>query len=400
MRKYYRMAKAIQADEDQKESGMNTIKFLLVTILAFSLILNSSCKKQETEWEGTIGTKDGVTIVKNPRHPMHSESVLDLREDLVIKGSEEAEEQMFQNINTLDVDEEGNMYILDELAGNIKVFDRNGNFTKSIGRKGQGPGEFGMPISHILTQQNQIIVNDMGQRKVQYFDMEGNYQKEFSIADKFLFFGPMVTSDGDLVVTYTIPQEKPLTILQKFNPEFQAVLTFASVEMDTPPVINIFVARSLTSLRWVVTYNDDIIWGDIKNPAYELRFHDTDGTLKKIITRDYDPIPITTEDRNRLMEETFGDNPADQWDIRFPDSYPPFSGFSFDDLGHLFVKRYEKETDETGNLFDIFDSEGKYVAQMRFKMNPMIWKNGHMYTIEEDEGGFKIVKRYKVNWKI
>jgi len=88
---------------------MNTIKFLLATILAFGLILNSACKKQETAWEGTIETKDGVTIVKNPKHPMHSESVLELREDLVIKGSEEAEEQMFQNINTLDVDEEGNM---------------------------------------------------------------------------------------------------------------------------------------------------------------------------------------------------------------------------------------------------------------------------------------------------
>jgi hypothetical protein len=394
------MDKAIKADEDHKENGMNTMKFLAASIISFSLILSSACKKQETAWQGTIETKDGVTIVNNPKYPVHSEPILELREDLVIKGSEETEEQMFQDINTLDVDAEGNVFILDEQAGNIKVFDHNGNFTKCIGRKGQGPGEFGMPISHILTQQNQIIVNDMGQRKVQYFDMEGNYLKEFSIADKFLFFGPMVTSDGDLVVTYTIPQEKPVTTLQKFNPEFQPILTFASIEMDTPPVINIFVARSLTSLRWIVTYNDEIIWADIKNPTYELRFHGTDGTLRKTITKDYDPIPITTDDRNRLMDETFGDNPTDQWDIRFPDHYPPFSGFSFDDLGHLFVKRYEKKTDEAGNLFDIFDSEGKYIAQMRFKMNPMIWKNGYMYTIEEDDEGLKIVKRYKVTWKI
>jgi hypothetical protein len=240
----------------------------------------------------------------------------------------------------------------------------------------------------------------MGQRKVQYFDMEGNYLKEFSIADKFLFFGPMVISNGDLIVTYTIPQEKPVTVLQKFDPEFQPILTIASVPMDTPPVINIFVARSLTSLRWVVTYEDEILWADIKNPEYELRFHDTDGKLKRIITRDYDPISITTEDRERLMDETFGANPTDQWDIRFPDHYPPFSGFSFDDLGHLFVKRYEKDKDEAGNLFDIFDSEGKYIARIRLKMNPMIWKKDHMYTIEEDAEGFRIVKRYKVKWEI
>jgi len=379
---------------------MNIIKWLVTAAFSFGLILGIACQKQKTSWKGTIETKDGATIVKNTKYPIYDDPVLELAEDLVIKGSEEIEEQMFQNINTLDVDEEGHLYILDEQAGNIKVFDASGSFQKTIGRKGQGPGEFGMPISLFLSQQNQIIVNDMGQRKVQYFDKEGNYLKEFSIADKFLFFGPMVTSNGDLIVTYTIPQEKPATVLQKFNPKFESILTFTSIPMDIPPVINIFVARSLTSLRWAVTYNDEIIWADIKNPEYELRFHDTDGKLKRIITRDYDPISITTDDKDRLMEQTFGDNPTDQWDVRFPDNYPPFLGFSFDDLGHLFIKRYDQEADEVGNLYDIFDSGGKYIAQMLFKMNPMIWKKGHMYTIEEDEEGFKVVKRYKVNWKI
>jgi len=365
---------------------MNIIKWLVTAAFSFGLILGIACQKQKTSWKGTIETKDGATIVKNTKYPIYDDPVLELAEDLVIKGSEEIEEQMFQNINTLDVDEEGHLYILDEQAGNIKVFDASGSFQKTIGRKRQGPGEFGMPISLFLSQQNQIIVNDMGQRKVQYFDKEGNYLKEFSIADKFLFFGPMVTSNGDLIVTYTIPQEKPATVLQKFNPKFESILTFTSIPMDIPPVINIFVARSLTSLRWAVTYNDEIIWADIKNPEYELRFHDTDGKLKRIITRDYDPISITTDDKDRLMEQTFGD--------------PPFLGFSFDDLGHLFIKRYDQEADEVGNLYDIFDSGGKYIAQMLFKMNPMIWKKGHMYTIEEDEEGFKVVKRYKVNWKI
>lgn len=387
--------------DDQKENGMNTIKYLATAVFAIGLILGIGCEKQETAWNGTIETENGVSIIKNPKEPMYGEPVLELTEDLVIKGSEETDEQMFQSINTLDVGDQGYLFILDEQAGNIKVFDHNGNFRKTIGRKGQGPGEFGMPISVFLSQQNQIIVNDMGQRKIQYFDRDGNYLKEFSIADKFLFFGPMVTSKGDLVATYTIPQEEPVTVLQKFNPEFESLLSFASIPLNPPPVLNIFIARSLTSLRWALTYTDEIIWGDINNPEYELRCHDSDGKLTRIITKDYDPLPITAEDRDRLMEETFGDSPTrDQWDIRFPNNFPPFSGFSFNDLGHLFVKRYEKEKHEGGNLYDIFDAEGKYIAQMRFKMNPMIWKKGFMYSIEDDTEGFRVVKRYKVNWKI
>jgi hypothetical protein len=359
-----------------------------------------ACGNGKQEWKGTIETKEGIITVKNPREPMYSDPVLELTEDMIIRGNEELEEQMFQSINTLDVDEQGNFFILDEQAGNIKVFDVKGIFVKTIGRKGQGPGEFGMPISLFLSKQGHIIVNDMGQRKIQYFDMDGNYLKEFSIADKFLFFGPVVTSGGELIVTYTIPQEKPVTVLQKLDPEFEPILTFTSLSMDTPPVLNIFVARSLTSLRWTLTYFDEIIWADIKNPEYELRFHDVDGELKKIITGDYDPISITSDDKDRLLKETFGDNPTDQWEIRFPDNYPPFSGFSFDDTGNLFVKRYEKETHKEGGLYDIFDAEGKYIAQMRFKMNPMIWKKRNMYTIEDDTEGFKVVKRYKVSWKI
>ena len=175
---------------------MTALKWFFVPMLAGSLVLGISCGKQEVEWDGTIETKDGAIIVNNPEEPIFKDPVVELMEDLEIKGSGEIEEQMFQSINTLDVDPAGNMYILDEQAGNIKIFDSSGNFQKTIGRKGQGPGEFGLPISLFLTRQNQIIVNDMGQRKIQFFDKEGNYLKEYSIAERFLFFGPMVTANG------------------------------------------------------------------------------------------------------------------------------------------------------------------------------------------------------------
>jgi hypothetical protein len=364
-------------------------------------LICAGCQKKTPHWKGIIEIEDGVTVVKNSMEPIYKEPVLELQEDLTVKGSEDIEEQMFQNINTLGIDDEGNLYILDELAGNIKVFDQKGDFLKTIGKKGQGPGELGMPISLAITPNQNIIVNDMGQRKILFFDKEGNYLKQFSIADKFLFFGPMVTSTGDLIASHTIPQDNPVTELTKFNQELEPLLTFTSIPVDKPPAVNIFVARSLSSLRWTLTDNDEIIWGDIKNPEYELYVHNQDGTLIKKITRNYDPLPITAEDKDKLIEETFGQSSMrDQWDVRFPDTYPPYMGFSTDDEGHILVRRYEKQENEQGGLVDIFDSDGRYMAQVRLKMNPLIFKKGHMYTIEEDEEGFRVVKRYKVNWNM
>lgn len=382
------------------ELGMKKNAFILGIFLFFGLILFSRCAKNETAWEGMVFKEDGVTVVQNPKEPIYDGSVLEFQEDLAISGSREEEEQMFQNIHTLDIDEEGSFYILDEQAANIKVFDRSGNFLKTIGRKGQGPGEFGLPISLDITPDQHILVNEMGQRKLLFFDLEGNFLKQISIADMFLFFGPMIASDGHLVATHTVPSEKPLSFLKKFSPDLEPILTFASAYMERPPKADMFVALHLTRLLWTLCPDDTIVWADIKNPDYVLHVQNLDGVLLTKITKEYDPIPITSEDRERLMDKAFGDNTTrDQWEVRFPDAYPPFMGFSSDREGHLFVRRYEKDESTEGGLFDIFDANGRYMASQRFKMNPLIWEKGLMYAIEDDEGGFNIVKRYIVKWK-
>jgi hypothetical protein len=374
------------------------VLFLSILIF-FGLILSFACARHEAAWKGTIFTEDGVTVVKNPKEPIYDKPVLELREDLTISGSGEDEKQMFQSIHTLDIDMEGNIYILDEQAANIKVFDQNGKFLKTMGRKGQGPGEFGLPISLAITPDQHILVNEMGQRKLLFLDREGHFLKQISIADMFLFLGPMISTDGHLIAMHTVPGEKPQSFLKKFSPDLEPILTFASAYMERPPVADMFVALHLTRLLWTLTPDDKIIWADIKNPDYVLHVQDLDGNLLKKITKEYDPISVTAEDRERLMDKAFGDNPTrDQWEVRFPDTYPPFRGFSFDDEGHLYVRRYEREESSDGGLFDIFDADGRYLASQRLKMNPLIWEKGRMYAIEDDEEGFHVVKRYLVKW--
>jgi hypothetical protein len=48
----------------------------------------------------------------------------------------------------------------------------------------------------------------------------------------------------------------------------------------------------------------------------------------------------------------------------------------------------------------VIEPEGQYRARLALKFRPQVWQNGRIYTMEEDEEGFQIVKRYKVTWKI
>jgi len=75
-----------------------------------------------------------------------------------------------------------------------------------------------------------------------------------------------------------------------------------------------------------------------------------------------------------------------------------------DDEERLFVQTYERVKDkEQYYYFDVFDPIGKYIAKVPIKVRGIrqyIWKKNKLYTVEEDEDGFQIVKRYKVTWKV
>ncbi|MBC8357987.1 MAG: hypothetical protein H8E54_03440 [Candidatus Aminicenantes bacterium] len=60
------------------------IKFVLAVFLLFSFILIVFCKKQKTEWKGTIEEENEVIVVKNPKEPIFHDDVFNLEEEITI----------------------------------------------------------------------------------------------------------------------------------------------------------------------------------------------------------------------------------------------------------------------------------------------------------------------------
>ena len=64
----------------------------------------------------------------------------------------------------------------------------------------------------------------------------------------------------------------------------------------------------------------------------------------------------------------------------------------------MFSQLTSIDVDEDENIY-VFDSkQGKYIAKIPLKFKPQTWKKNKLYSIEEDEEGFQVVKRYKVTW--
>ncbi len=64
------------------------------------------------------------------------------------------------------------LYVVDGSAHHLTVFDLAGSVVKTIGARGNGPGEFNFP-THIGCAQDRLLVADSGNFRVQVLDLEG-----------------------------------------------------------------------------------------------------------------------------------------------------------------------------------------------------------------------------------
>ncbi len=143
----------------------------------------------------------------------------------------------------------------------------------------------------------------------------------------------------------------------------------------------------------------EIVWGVMTSPKYDLFIHDEYGKYIKKITKEFTPIELTKVEYMRLMKKWFGKVPTTkQFDLIIPKNYAPFQGFILDEEGRIFVHRFVEVEKSNKHYFDVFDDEGKYIAKITLDEKFLFgtFKNNKLFSIEEDEDGYKYVRRYKV----
>ena len=374
-----------------KDKAGITPAVLLLTIFAVLI----SCKQQKTEWQGTIEEVDGITVVKNPKEPMYGEEVFSLEEELSIGEVAGTEEYMFSRIDDIAVDDEENIYILDSKQTHIKTFNRDGEYLKSIGRKGQGPGELQYPVNLTISPMNEILINDYA-RCLSIFSIDGNFLRAVSLTTMRMISKPKADSRGNIVASYMVFGEEALLVLKKFNSDLEEMYAIFSTEVLKYPYLNPYYPHCY----WEITKDDNIIWGF--PTKYELQVLSPEGNLIKRIVKDYKPVKITNEEKETLINEKMGgyENIPPEVKIQWDEFHNAFIYLTVDDFGRIFVRTFEKVIEGNDYYYDVFNSEGKYIAKIPLKARPRVWKRNQLYTIEEDEEGYQVVKRYKVNWKI
>ena len=144
-------------------------------LISFSFGL-FSCGAPEGQWKGTIEEIDGVTWVNNPQEGIWDEEEsheISIQQELQIGQMDGPEEYLFSYISDIAVNSKGDIYVADRQWTDIRKYSQDGEYLMTIGRKGQGPGEFqGLGILSVDSDDN-LIVYDWRLTRVSVFSDKG-----------------------------------------------------------------------------------------------------------------------------------------------------------------------------------------------------------------------------------
>jgi DNA-binding beta-propeller fold protein YncE len=91
-------------------------------------------------------------------------------------------EGLFRQVTDMAWDGASNIYISDGyINSRIAKFDKDGNWIKSWGEPGSGPGQFNTPHNIALDANGNVYVADRGNRRIQVFDSEGTFLRQITI---------------------------------------------------------------------------------------------------------------------------------------------------------------------------------------------------------------------------
>jgi hypothetical protein len=374
------------------------ISRLWVIIILFSVI-HISCEKQKSGWKGQIiKERSGVIIVKNPNYPVYGKDILTLREELSLGKKVGEKEFMFIRVRSIDVDEGGNIYVLDNGASEIRVFNKNGKFLRAFGGQGQGPGEMQLPMFIQILNNKELIVYDPPTKRFLFFSLDGKYLRKIFTRLGYPLRPIKWTKKGNLVTLIIPPPIKNRRKLLKADRNLKDSITIAQTEEDDS-----FLKHKIKvfgpSIKCAAFKDDSLVWGNPRK--YELYILNPEGKLVRKIIRKCKPVKITKKERKRI-EKRFSDLAKRGYKLIIPKHYPFFRGIWVDEERRIFVLIYERVSEKRRFYYmDIFDSVGRYIGKIPFRIrfDTLLFKRKKLYTIERDREGFYKVKRYNILWK-
>ena len=403
----------------------------------------------------TIRDSAGVEIVVNhtPEHAPAQFWTIDSMPEIVLGGSEnpgaEADDsaQLIWDVVGIARLTDGRVAVLSAEGQQLLLFEASGKLSRTIGRAGEGPGEFTRPERLQYLPPDTLVVWDYHMTSIIHFDTEGSLLRERTIDHAALMERVPGTSgesirmtlpDGSFIVG-RIDREsaggdgerKPGSTFRWMPEEYIRVDheyrahsfgTWAGMEMWVPansaaavefPVVPTF------ALDFHVTVGGDPLSVYISDgDRNEILQFSLDGTLVRVIRRTTDPVSATHKAHGAWMDamyafgEIMGEPlPPGIFDgMPQRESHPPVAGLVVDADGYLWVKEWSTSEKGWADQWSVFSPWGRWLGVLTVPPDPVFtdlflcyktfvpcWVDRDMFlAVRRDELGVERVEGYRI----
>jgi len=369
-----------------------------VIVVALAAVSLTACVKKEKVpvapvYPVKIETIEGVRTVLNPVFPKDGVLRFALQDDLTIGGEGGGAESVLNRPQFLDVDAQGNIYVLDWGDVEFKVFAPDGRLLRKFGKKGQGPGEFDIPAFFVLGADGRIFLLSGRQYQLIILDGSGKYLSSFRLegfcdslgVDKHdrIYYSQMIFPQEGGGEEYTLVQNRMALFkadeLGKEKVRLGEYLDVTMLRKMQAQMVTSLTSRESYTTAWLVGPDDRVYIG--YNKDYRLDVYDADWKLLFRFGREFTPIR----------------HPRYKPDGADPEFYPAFSDWRkfFDGEGNLWLEQYVEEGIKD-HVFDVFSPEGTYLKQVRVPETLFLVRGDKAYSIIRQEDEFLVVKRFRL----
>ncbi len=313
---------------------------------------------------------------------------------------------------------EGGVVIADDGLSSLRFFDANGRLARSVGRRGQGPGEFEY-IAWLRRCGDSLYVKDIGDRSISVFALDGVLSR--SAGDSEVFgerptYHSACNSSGVFVhngwqlgdrtpgrtrwiVPYWVTGTDGVTraeLGEHAGSERLVVRTASGGGGSGPHPLGRNPVLAIGRERVYIGTAD----------SFFVMAFTLDGTPAGALRNSDADLATTAEDIARFKRlDTLGANESDkaravrEWStVEFPPTIPAYDAMLVDAADHVWVRRYPRGTDQHGEWL-VFSPSGEQVATVRLPGTLTVHEVGIDYVlgIEVDPlEGQQMVRQYSL----
>lgn len=275
---------------------------------------------------------------------------LRLVEQLRIGALNGDERYLFGHVGALASTSDGSVFVFDQIARSIRLYDADGAFVRTVATAGEGPGEIENVAGLGTTPGGQVAVWDPANQRLSLFHPSGDFITSHRVVADGSPGGFVVGAAGEFYVKSMIrsSRQRPYDWQWEWITigPYGAVLDTLAVPRREPEPHPAAGVSSPDGLRWsfpestehAVTPGGHIVSG--RNTAYELTRDAGEGP-RPFYSRQVERLPITRAERDFWEDVRRRTNARSEVEFpAVPRTKPTFRRLFSDSDGRIWVERY------------------------------------------------------------